>query len=115
MPKPLKERSLSELDDFLAQGGFTRAKRPKGALARHRAQAPRIPQPMPSKPSKPKAAPKAVGIEVLQAEWKLDWLVHGFSTRAGGRSTVFGRNQDLNLGFSKHDARETVEKNRKAF
>ncbi|MGA9390191.1 MAG: peptidoglycan editing factor PgeF [Candidatus Sulfotelmatobacter sp.] len=42
------------------------------------------------------------------------WLVHGFSTRAGGFSRIYG-NRSLNLGFTKDDSRATVERNRKAF
>jgi polyphenol oxidase len=44
----------------------------------------------------------------------LHWLVHGFSTRIGGFSRVYGKG-DLNLGFTKDDSRATVERNRKAF
>jgi YfiH family protein len=42
---------------------------------------------------------------------KIPWLVHGFSTRAGGFSTVYG-GKALNLGFTKDDAHQNVEKNR---
>ncbi|HTK93991.1 MAG TPA: peptidoglycan editing factor PgeF, partial [Terriglobales bacterium] len=41
--------------------------------------------------------------------------VHGFSTRPGGVSSAYGRADDLNLGFSKDDRRENVEKNRARF
>jgi len=44
----------------------------------------------------------------------LRWLVHGFSTRAGGLSRVYGQS-DLNLGFTKDDSRAAVERNRAAF
>jgi polyphenol oxidase len=44
----------------------------------------------------------------------MPWLVHGFSTRVGGHSRVYGSN-DLNLGFTKDDSRATVERNRTAF
>ena len=44
----------------------------------------------------------------------LRWLVHGFSTRAGGFSRVYGKD-DLNLGFTKDDSRAAVERNRAAF
>src|SRR5271157_4127519 len=44
----------------------------------------------------------------------LRWLVHGFSTRTGGFSRVYGKD-DLNLGFTKDDARATVEHNRATF
>src|SRR6185437_11244960 len=42
------------------------------------------------------------------------WLLHGFSTRTGGFSRVYGGNA-LNLGFTKEDSRNLVEKNRAAF
>ncbi|HEU5336675.1 MAG TPA: polyphenol oxidase family protein, partial [Terriglobales bacterium] len=42
------------------------------------------------------------------------WLVHGFSTRLGGCSSVYG-GSSLNLGFTKDDARAHVERNRQAF
>lgn len=41
-----------------------------------------------------------------------DWLVHGFSTRAGGSSTCYG-GRTLNLGLTKEDRPETVERNRR--
>jgi len=45
-------------------------------------------------------------------EWAAySWLRHGFSTRAGGRSAVYG-GADLNLGFTPADVRETVQQNR---
>jgi YfiH family protein len=55
-------------------------------------------------------------IDVLRADSlaRIPWLVHGFSTRAGGFSKVYGRKQ-LNLGFTAHDSRAAVEKNRRAF
>jgi len=45
---------------------------------------------------------------------RLPWLVHGFSTRVGGSSHVYGK-RDLNLGFTKDDSRSAVERNRQAF
>jgi purine-nucleoside/S-methyl-5'-thioadenosine phosphorylase / adenosine deaminase len=42
---------------------------------------------------------------------KPPWLVHGFSTRLGGFTTAYG-GKTLNLGFTRDDARENVEKNR---
>ncbi len=44
----------------------------------------------------------------------LPWLIHGFSTRAGGHSRAYGKG-DLNLGFTKDDSRAAVERNRAAF
>jgi len=45
---------------------------------------------------------------------RLPWLVHGFSTRPGGVSTAYG-GKSLNIGFTKDDSREAVERNRKLF
>ena len=45
---------------------------------------------------------------------KVDWLVHGFSTRAGGFSRAYGPNA-LNLGFTKDDSEAAVKRNRAAF
>ena len=45
---------------------------------------------------------------------KLAWLVHAFSTRHGGVSRVYGGNA-LNLGFTQHDSRAAVERNRELF
>jgi polyphenol oxidase len=44
----------------------------------------------------------------------ISWLVHAFSTRSGGVSRVYGGNA-LNLGFTPHDSRRAVEKNRELF
>jgi polyphenol oxidase len=41
----------------------------------------------------------------------IPWLVHGFSTRGGGVSRVYGE-KSLNLGFTKHDSPASVERNR---
>jgi YfiH family protein len=45
---------------------------------------------------------------------KFAWLAHGFSTRLGGVSRVYGRSA-LNLGFTKEDSRAAVERNRELF
>jgi YfiH family protein len=45
---------------------------------------------------------------------KLPWLIHGFSTRQGGYSRVYG-GRSLNLGFTKTDSKSTVERNRAEF
>jgi YfiH family protein len=59
---------------------------------------------------------KTIGIAPLRAHQleQLPWLVHGFSTRVGGSSRVYGK-RDLNLGFTQDDPRTAVERNRQAF
>src|SRR6266446_9671604 len=58
----------------------------------------------------------AQGIRILQvpAFTKIPWLVHGFSTRAGGVSDLEGK-KVLNLGFAAWDTRELVLENRRLF
>jgi YfiH family protein len=67
------------------------------------------------KPSKrPKLKPSKLNILRAQNLEKISWLVHGFSTRAGGFSRAYGK-AELNLGFTKDDPRAAVERNRAAF
>src|ERR1035441_8736713 len=55
-------------------------------------------------------------LQLLRSEklGTLAWLVHGFSTRRGGVSRVYGGHA-LNLGFTQHDSRAAVERNRELF
>ena len=64
----------------------------------------------------PTRAPAKSQIKILQAEHfeRHSWLIHGFSTRQGGYSRVYGGDA-LNLGFTKTDAHPAVERNRAAF
>jgi polyphenol oxidase len=57
---------------------------------------------------------KSGGLQVLQLTpfTKLPWLVHGFSTRVGGISTLDG-DKALNLSFTEWDAKENVVENRR--
>jgi YfiH family protein len=63
------------------------------------------------------------GVQILQAPplTRLNWLVHGFSTRPGGvselkRTGPHGKKEKvLNLGFTGWDSRKNVLENRKAF
>ena len=55
-------------------------------------------------------------LQLLRSEklGKLAWLVHAFSTRQGGVSRMYGGNA-LNLGFTPHDSRAAVLRNRQLF
>jgi YfiH family protein len=55
-------------------------------------------------------------VQLLHSEklGKLAWMVHAFSTRHGGVSRRYGGNS-LNLGFTQHDSRAAVERNREIF
>jgi YfiH family protein len=63
-----------------------------------------------------KLVEKPTKINVLHPQHlkEFAWLVHGFSTRLGGSSRIYGGNA-LNLGFTKDDSRALVERNRGAF
>ena len=56
------------------------------------------------------------GISVVRVgDWAgYEWLRHGFSTRVGGVSTVYGDGA-LNLGWTKEDDAERVAENRRRF
>jgi hypothetical protein len=64
----------------------------------------------------PNRSPKQDRLNILRAAHlsKFPWLVHGFSTRTGGFSRSYGGDA-LNLGFTKHDSKSAVERNRAAF
>lgn len=56
-------------------------------------------------------------IDVVRVpEWAAErWLVHGFSTRTGGKTTIYRPGQragELNLGFTESDTAENVQRNR---
>jgi polyphenol oxidase len=55
-------------------------------------------------------------LQILQADplGRIPWLVHGFSTRLGGSSRLYGGNS-LNLGFTSQDEHSAVERNRALF
>jgi polyphenol oxidase len=55
-------------------------------------------------------------LKLLRSEklGRFGWLAHGFSTRPGGVSRVYG-GRELNLGFTKEDSRAAVERNRELF
>jgi purine-nucleoside/S-methyl-5'-thioadenosine phosphorylase / adenosine deaminase len=71
---------------------------------------------VPTRAPKPTRKRPKLNILILRARnlEKIPWLVHGFSTRTGGFSRAYAKG-DLNLGFTKDDARATVERNRAAF
>ena len=59
----------------------------------------------------PRIKPKVLDAPSLK---KFPWLIHAFSTRSAGFSRAYGANA-LNLGFTRHDSRLAVERNRKRF
>jgi polyphenol oxidase len=59
---------------------------------------------------------EVMGIEVVRVDaWgQYDWLRHGFSTRTGGVSAVYG-GDSLNLGWTREDDPASVTENRRRF
>ena len=59
---------------------------------------------------------KSAGLQILQLRPFLEfpWLIHGFSTRPGGASSLNGE-KVLNLSFVEWDTHENVVENRRAF
>ena len=55
-----------------------------------------------------------VPVVTVPAWGQYPWLLHGFSTRAGGVSSVYGGNT-LNLGWTKEDDPALVAENRRRF
>lgn len=74
-----------------------------------------------AKPPQRRSSPsKKSSVEIVKvSSWqKWPWLLHGFSTRTGGVSTVYRPGQragELNLGFTASDSREHVLINRERF
>jgi YfiH family protein len=58
---------------------------------------------------------RTAGLQLLQSSdlKSIPWLVHGFTTRFGGVTAAYGA-RSLNLGFTKDDLRDNVERNRRA-
>jgi polyphenol oxidase len=59
-------------------------------------------------------SPKKLNVLCAASFAKLPWVVHGFSTRSGGFSKCYGKDA-LNLGFTAHDSKAAVERNRQTF
>ncbi len=64
----------------------------------------------------PKTATKKNELLVLRSSKfdNLSWMLHGFSTRNSGVSRTY-KGKALNLGFTPHDSRAAVERNRELF
>ncbi|GAC1418586.1 MAG: peptidoglycan editing factor PgeF [Acidobacteriaceae bacterium] len=104
--------AIGKVDELLASVGLEHGRR--GTLAgtwRNGERKGRVPRPSaPSAPGRQKAAEviRAAGLE------RFAWLRHGFSTRSGGISSVYG-GRTLNLGWTREDDAENVVENRQRF
>jgi polyphenol oxidase len=116
------DAELRKIDELLAEGGVRRSGPRRtpfrtGKKVRSGDET--------ESPKKMQKAVRGNKLEVLRAPvsrgtgFGADWLVHGFSSRMGGRTTVYRpgirTGGDLNLGLTPHDDAATVTANRKIF
>jgi polyphenol oxidase len=118
---PSAETELRSLDQSLDESGLarTRSRQPKTSQQAHPERLVRLTpdELVRLQRSVPACAIAANGVHWLRTPgWeKIGWLCHGFSTRIGGRSSVYaggGLQGELNLGFTPEDDQVTVRRNR---
>ncbi|HVT99130.1 MAG TPA: peptidoglycan editing factor PgeF [Acidobacteriaceae bacterium] len=115
MPSP-RTVSADPIDELVGQGELV--SNPRSALSRGRRREPQ-PEHKGIEPQAQRRVAKSRVEVVRAAGWNAwPWLVHGFSTRTGGVTTVYRPDQhagELNLGFTQTDTRESVVENRRRF
>lgn len=116
-PKPFPKQEIQAIDALFARAGLTRNLRGKAAGVTTRLRFERAEQ-QDLTPVAPIPRVAENGVEWLAVPgWeKQGWLWHGFSTRRGGLSTVYGAKGapgELNLGFTAEDERQSVAGNRR--
>lgn len=75
-------------------------------------------QAVPPQQKQSRVAKTQLKVVPVPAWSEIPWLLHGFSTRTGGRTTAYRPDQragELNLGFTASDPKETVLANRRLF
>jgi purine-nucleoside/S-methyl-5'-thioadenosine phosphorylase / adenosine deaminase len=117
------DAELGATDALLEAAGLVRRRRGAAGVTRRMRLERAEPQELAVRAAEPE--PAANGVRWLAAPgWKrrsrggMQWLWHGFSTRQGGLSRAYCAEDapgELNLGFTKTDEREIVEKNRRLF
>lgn len=122
---PESDAAIANIDHLLANVGLRHGSRkllPAGFDRQPKHPAARSEKPMISGPgaSRPRSAKSKTRIEVLRSPQmaEIDWLISGFSTRAGGISDLYSPGQqagELNLGFTPADSAENIFENRRRF
>jgi hypothetical protein len=116
---PESPAAIESIDNLLASVGLTHGRRKLLAAGFERqAKHPRQLSALPRQSQARK--PTRNRIEVLRPPLftGIDWLVAGFSTRTGGKTTVYNPGQragELNLGFTPSDSEENILENRRRF
>jgi polyphenol oxidase len=115
--RPTPDSGLEVVDRLLADAGLKHGRRQIGKdgyerQLKHPRQTP-VRQAVPSRIHKSR-----LKVMTAPAFSGTDWLVHGFSTRTGGETTIYRPNQrsgELNLGFTASDDAAHVTLNRERF
>jgi polyphenol oxidase len=125
MPPPIRTSAnpgagLRSLDLRFRRADLTRARNSAGTASEAPAAPARIrPEDLAAlRPATPEPRIAANGVQWLAAPgWeRLDWLLHGFSTRKGGVSRAYSAGEaqgELNLGFTAADTEHSVAANRR--
>jgi YfiH family protein len=108
--------AIEAIDHLLASAGLEPGRRKGQSGPERQPKHPRQIQPR----SKPSSRTHKTRLEVVTvpAFSGIDWLAHGFSTRTGGKTTIYRPGQragELNLGFSSSDDPAHVTLNRQRF
>lgn len=124
-PSPDSAAALKGIDDLLATVGLRHGSRKSaGSGSERQPKHPRQlgagrPAHTPARTPTVRRSPK-VQSEVVRSPLlsEIDWLVSGFSTRQGGKTTAYGASRgsgELNLGFTAADSSQNVLENRSRF
>src|SRR5580704_7835826 len=96
--------AIEEVDELLARVGLGHGRRrTRAGTWMDGERQTRVATPAATGKAARPAARRTAGAAVWVAGWeKFAWLRHGFSTRMGGVSTIYGEGS-LNLGWTKED------------
>jgi polyphenol oxidase len=105
------KEAIEQVDELLASVGLGHGRRKTlaGTWKGGERQKRREPKTAPGR-----AAAGKAGVVRAEGWTRYEWLRHGFSTRAGGVSSIYGKGS-LNLGWTKEDEAANVADNRRRF
>ena len=113
MSSNISAEAIGAIDELLASAGLAHGRRTTRSGSWSGGE--RVRRQPPAERSQSRRWIEAGSRSVVRAGWEAEpWLRHGFSTRAGGVSTIYG-GQSLNLGWTKEDEPELVRENRAEF
>lgn len=120
---PESDAAIADIDHLLENVGLSHGRRklvPAGFDRQPKHPAARSVKNPGSSPASTTPVAAKSQIEILRSPQmaEIDWLISGFSTRAGGKSDVYSPGQhagELNLGFTAADPANNVLENRRLF